>query len=87
MLALQTPLIPIVVPSIYSNAALPPRMARCTPDTARAVEGLVEDLAGLGHELRLSDLFRSDDMQRQSHLDYVGGRKTAFSPPPGGGLS
>src|SRR5262249_4927938 len=34
----------------------------------------------------LSDLFRSFDMQLQSHLDFVNGKKKAFSPPPGGSL-
>jgi hypothetical protein len=86
MSAQPAPLIPITVASIYNNAALPSRMAKCTPDTARAIEGIVEDLKGLGHHLRLSDLFRSYEMQRQSHLDYVEGRKRAFSPAPGGSL-
>jgi hypothetical protein len=86
MSALRTPLVPITVASIYNNAALPTRMAKCTPDTAAAIEGIVDDLRGLGHDLRLSDLFRSYDMQRRSHLDYVEGRKRAFSPPPGGSL-
>jgi len=86
MPALKTPLVPITVASIYSHQALPGRMAKCTPDTAAAIQGIVEDLRGLGHELRLSDLFRSYDMQRQANLDYVQGRKKAYSPPPGGSL-
>jgi len=61
-------------------------MARCTPDTARAIAGLVEEFTGLDHGLRLSDSFRRYDVQRQPHLDYVDGRKTAFSPSPGGSL-
>ena len=81
-----TPLIPISVASIYNHAALPKRMAKCTPDTATALQGVVEDLQGLGHNLRLSDLFRSYEMQRQANLDYVEGRKTAYSPPPGGSM-
>ena len=32
----------------------------------------------------LSDLFRSYDMQAQSHSDFVSKKKKAFSPPPGG---
>jgi LAS superfamily LD-carboxypeptidase LdcB len=40
----------------------------------------------MGHNLRLSDLFRSYEMQRQAHLDFVEKRKKAFSPPPGGSM-
>jgi len=86
MPALITPLVPITVASIYNNGPLPSRMARCTPDTAAAIQAVVDDLRGLGHELRLSDLFRSREMQLQSHLDFTEGRKPAFSPPPGGSL-
>ena len=83
---LTTPLVPVVVPSIYNRGPLPTRMARCTPDTAAALEGVRSDLAALGFELRLSDLFRSSEMQRQAHDDYVKGRKTAYSPPAGSSM-
>jgi hypothetical protein len=86
MPALLTPLVPISVASIYNKAALPSRMAKCTPDTAAAIQNVVADLEALGHDLRLSDLFRSYDMQRQANLDYVEGRKKAYSPPPGGSM-
>ena len=86
MPAPTTPLVPITVASIYNNAALPTRMAKCTPDTAAGILGLADDLRSLGHQLRLSDLFRSYDMQRQAYLDYVEGRKKAYSPPPGGSM-
>ena len=86
MAAVLTPLIPISVASIYNNAALPSRMAKCTPDTARAIQGVVDDLQHLGHSLRLSDLFRSYEMQRQANLDYVEKRKTSYSPPAGGSM-
>ncbi len=86
MPAVFTPLVPISVASIYNNAALPSRMAKCTPDTARAIEGIVDDLRGGGNDLRLSDLFRSHDMQRQANLDYVERRKTSYSPPAGGSM-
>ena len=86
MPALNTPLIPITVASIYHNQALPTRMAKCTPDTAGAIQAIVEDLRGLGHELRLSDLFRSYEMQRQANRDFVEGKKKAYSPPPGGSM-
>jgi hypothetical protein len=61
-------------------------MARCTPDTALAIEQVSGDLQTLGHSLRLSDLFRSYAMQREANLDYVEGRKKAYSPPPGGSM-
>ncbi len=86
MPALTTPLVPINVASIYNKAALPTRMSRCTPDTALAIQGVVDDLKSLGYDLRLSDLFRNYDMQRQANLDYLQGRKKAFSPPPGGSM-
>jgi D-alanyl-D-alanine dipeptidase len=86
MAALNTPLVAITVASIYNHGPLPSRMAQCTPDTAAAIKAVVNDLQGLGHELRLSDLFRSYDMQKQANLDFTQGRKTAFSPPPGGSM-
>ena len=86
MARLLTPLVPITVASIYNNAALPARMAKCTPDTAVALQAVVDDLRAIGHNLRLSDLFRSYEMQRQAHLDFVEKRKRAFSPPPGGSM-
>src|SRR5436190_12557252 len=87
MAKLTTPLIPITVRSIYGNKdPLPKRMALCTPDTKAAIEGVVSDLRSLGHELELSDLFRSFEMQKQANLDFVEKRKKAFSPPPGGSM-
>ncbi|MBI4518046.1 MAG: D-alanyl-D-alanine carboxypeptidase family protein [Deltaproteobacteria bacterium] len=86
MTTLTTPLVSITTASIYQNKPLPARMAKCTPDMAAALGAIIEDLRQLGHELRLSDLFRSYDMQKQSHLDYKEGRKKAYSPPPGGSM-
>jgi zinc D-Ala-D-Ala carboxypeptidase len=86
MPALNTPLNPVSFVSIYNNQPLPSRMAKCTPDTAAAIQAVINDLRGMGHDLRLSDLFRSYDMQKQAYLDYKEGRKTAFSPPPGGSM-
>src|SRR5581483_9097577 len=83
---LLTPLVSISVASIYNHSSLPSRMAKCTPDTARAIQAVVDDLHGLGYDLRLSDLFRSYDVQRHANLDYVEGRKKAYSPPPGGSM-
>ncbi|MCW3082940.1 MAG: hypothetical protein JWP12_306 [Bacteroidetes bacterium] len=86
---MKTPLIPIDILSIYKNKAgnaspLPSRMAQCTPDTHAAIFNIAKDLAKKGGKLILSDLFRSYEMQAQSHQDYVSGKKKAFSPAPGG---
>ena len=80
-----TPLININIASIY-NGSLPKRMAHCTPDMFAAVRDVVADLQGTGNALVLSDMFRSYDMQFQAHLDFVTGKKKAFSPPPGGSM-
>jgi hypothetical protein len=84
------PLNPIAFPSIYKSggqfAPVPARMAKCTPDTKAALFGLQADVEKLGGVLRLSDLFRSYDMQLQAHLDYTSGKKKAYSPPPGGSM-
>lgn len=61
-------------------------MAKCTPDTAAALHAVVADLRALGHELLISDLFRSYEMQKAAHLDFVEKRKKAFSPAPGGSM-
>jgi hypothetical protein len=89
--AMKTPLIPIDIISIYKNRLgdrmpLPARMAQCTPDIYAALFKIAADLAKKGGKLVLSDLFRSYDMQAQSHQDYIAKRKKAFSPPPGGSL-
>lgn len=82
----------IIFPSIYkvngSRVPVPERMAHCTADTQQA---LVDLQAALKDEhpasvLQLSDLFRSHDMQLQAHLDYVSGKKRAYSPPPGSSM-
>lgn len=87
---MKTPLVPIHTPSIYkvkgARVPLPERMARCTPDTRRAIQDLAQAVAAQGGALYLSDLFRSYDMQLQSHLDWKTGKKKAKSPPPGGSL-
>ena len=87
---MKSPLIPVVAPSIYEvggiRVALPPKMAQCTPDMKLALQNTATDLQNAGGRLVLSDLFRSYDMQLGSHLDFVSGKKKAFSPPPGGSL-
>jgi D-alanyl-D-alanine dipeptidase len=86
---MKSPLLPIDIISIYKNRMgdlipLPKRMALCTPDTFAAIFGIANDVAAKGGRLVLSDLFRSYDMQAQSHQDYISGRKNDYSPPPGG---
>jgi hypothetical protein len=86
---MKSPLAPISIISVYKNnlgdmLPLPVRMAQCTPDTFIAIMNIATDLAKKGGKLILSDLFRSYDMQAQSHQDFVSGKKKAFSPPPGG---
>jgi hypothetical protein len=77
------------IPSIYKNGLgvpvpLPAKLAHATPDMVAAIANIAHDLTAHGGRLVLSDLFRSYDMQMQSHLDYVNGKKKAFSPAPGG---
>lgn len=82
-------LIPIQIASIYKTSAgrdLPKRMALCTPDMHKAILGVQKDVKSQGGHLYLSDLFRSYEMQLQSHKDYVSRKKKAFSPAPGGSL-
>lgn len=87
---MAAPLVSILFPSIYRSAGLlvpvPKRMASCTPDTKAALLGLRADVEAAGGALRLSDLFRSREMQLQAHLDFTSGKKPAFSPPPGGSM-
>jgi len=86
---MKSPLLPIDIISIYKNkmgdlVPLPTRMAKCTPDTYTALFSIAKELATKGGRLVLSDLFRSYEMQSQSHNDYISGKKKAYSPPPGG---
>lgn len=79
------PLENVKIKSIYGGD-LPARMALCTPDMLTAMRLLSDDLKAAGGQLILSDLYRSYDMQLQAHLDYETGKKTAYSPPPGGSM-
>jgi hypothetical protein len=83
---LFTPLVTVTVPSVYENGPLPKALAKCSRDTAVALEGVIQDLRSLGHELRLSDMFRSYAMQKNAHEDYLQKRKKAYSPPPGSSM-
>jgi hypothetical protein len=86
---MKSPLVPITIPSVYTNKAgehkpLPPRLAKCTPDTRAAILALEESVLKAGGRLILSDMFRSYDAQNKSHMDYALGGKRAYSPAPGG---
>ena len=86
---MKSPLQKIDILSIYENkmgdrVPLPERMAKCTPDTYLAILNIAQELKNKNGKLVLSDLFRSYEMQAQSHQDYKSGKKKAFSPPPGG---
>lgn len=88
---MPAPLNEVLVTSTYRNSAgqrvaLPRRMAHCTPDMEAVLRAVTSQVAERGGRLFLSDLFRSYDMQLQSHMDFVNGKKKAFSPPPGGSL-
>jgi hypothetical protein len=88
---MTAPLVEVTITSIYKNAEgkrvpLPKRMAHCTPDMKTALQAVGVELEQQSGRLFLSDLFRSFDMQLQSHMDFVNGKKKAFSPPPGGSL-
>ncbi|HYG30520.1 MAG TPA: hypothetical protein VD887_09930 [Allosphingosinicella sp.] len=85
---MKTPLVTVGWPSTYFSGAaranLPKRMDHCTPDTKTAIEKVGAAVAAKGGKLYLSDLFRSYEMQAAAHDDFVKGRKSANSPPPGG---
>jgi len=61
-------------------------LALCTPDTQLALTSIVEDVKERKGNYYLADLFRSHDMQLQAHLDFVTGKKKAFSPKPVGSM-
>ena len=84
-------LVDVAFTSIYKNkqgnyAPMPKRMAKCTPDLQWALSCIEIDVEDKGGKLRLSDLFRSYDMQQQAHNDYTSGKKSAYSPRPGGSM-
>lgn len=87
---MNAPLVPVQVLSIYKVAGqqvlLPKRMAIATPDMKAAIARIGEEVADRGGRFVLSDLYRSYDMQLQAHLDYKTGKKSAFSPAPGGSM-
>ena len=85
---MTAPLVPVEILSIYfthnNRINLPKAFAKCAPDMKKAILGLKDDLAALGIDLFLSDLFRSHDMQLQAHVENA--KKHIFSPLPGGSL-
>ena len=86
---MTTPLVPVEIISIYpeknpNKVNLPQKMAQCTPDMKKAVLDTRDELQSRGITLRLSDMFRSRDMQLQAHIENA--KKGVFSPMPGGSL-
>lgn len=87
---MSAPLVDVTIMSVYftnnQRMPLPKRMARATPDMNASLQKVSAALEARGGHLYLSDLFRSYEMQLQSHLDWKTGKKQAFSPAPGGSL-
>jgi hypothetical protein len=79
-------LVDIEIASIYDHGPLPRGLARCAPDTRVAIFSLAHAMNNRGRKLRVSDLFRSREYQREAHNQWLMGRKRAYSPPPGGSL-
>jgi len=87
---MPTPMRTVSILSTYmSNGQrepLPEGMARATPDMMTAIQNVSRALEERGGHLYLSDLFRSYEMQNQSHLNWKSGKKKSFSPAPGGSM-
>lgn len=88
---MTTPLLNIEIASIYftktppkTRINLPPPLNQCTPDMREAIKGVEAELETKGVRLFLSDLFRSHDMQLQSHIENQ--KKNIVSPLPGGSM-
>lgn len=85
-----TPLVPITILSIYKKNGvrvfLPQPFAQCIPDAQNSVLCIADEVKLKGGDFFLSDMFRTHDMQLQAHMDFVTGKKKAFSPPPGGSM-
>ena len=87
---MPTPIHPVHILSIYKvggqQVPLPTRMALATPDMKAALFHIGEEVGRRQGRFVLSDLYRSYDMQLQAHLDFKSGKKSAFSPAPGGSM-
>ena len=77
----------VEVPGIYPcGAPLPKRMARLIEPAALALDAAYREIAAAGGRLFVSDMFRSSQDQARAHQDYLTGKKSAYSPPPGGSM-
>lgn len=88
---MSAPIVPITILSIYKNRTgeyvnLPSRNGQGTPDMRAALSRIGKEVNAAGGIFRLSDLYRTYEMQLQAHMDYVSRKKSAFSPPPGGSM-
>lgn len=77
----------VTVPSSYGDhVALPQRLAILVEEAALSLQQVyVAMVAAKGH-LYISDMFRSFEDQERAYLDWLHGRKAAYSPPPCGSV-
>lgn len=77
----------VEVPSYYSkDRPLPSRMGRLYKPAAIALDAAMIEIASAGGHLLFTDMFRSYEDQLKAHRDYLIGKKSAFSPQPGGSM-
>jgi len=75
----------VLVPGIYGptkGGPLPKRMSLLARAAATALRQVYREIIALGGYLYITDMFRSATDQQRAHMDYLTGRKTAYSPPP-----
>lgn len=80
-------LVLVRVPGIYpKGSALPARLARLYEPAVKPLDDAMIEIAAAGGHVFYSDMFRSTADQAKAHQDYLTGRKSAYSPPPGGSM-
>ncbi len=75
----------VLVPGIYGptkGGPLPRRMSRLVRAATTALRQVYREIVALGGYLYITDMFRSAADQQRAYMDYLAGRKTAYSPPP-----
>jgi len=74
----------VQLPGIYPKGSpLPERMSLLCTTAALSIARACRHILDEGGSLFLSDCFRSRNEQLKAHKDWLEGRKTAYSPPPG----
>jgi len=77
----------VKVPDIYkATHYLPDYMAKLVRPAAESLDKAIIEITQAGGTLFISDMFRSTEAQRRAYLDWKTGRKSAYSPPPGGSM-